>query len=898
MPALSRLRIRSLLVLLASAALGGSVSGSDGVRPAPPTLAESLPVARLQPDPAIPTLQAAVGHTWAADITSHRHMGDYLDALTQAAPDRTRLESYGESYEGRPLLYLVITSAENMERLEEIRESLRQLADPRVTTAAEAESLTERLPAVVWLAASVHGNELSSTEAMLLTAYHLLADQRSETRDLLDRLIVVIDPLQNPDGRERFIRSFRENRGVFTPSNPLSTQHAERWPGGRFNHYLFDMNRDWFLQSQQETVARVKAYLDWQPQIYVDAHEMGRNNTYFFVPSADPVNPFVLPAQRDWLWKIGRHQADWFDRYGFAYTTREMFDSFYPGYGSEWPTLQGGLGILWEQAGTRGLVVDRDDETKLFYEQAVLHHYVSALATLEIAAQQRERLLQQFHAARARGVQWGNEGTVKQFFLPVGPRPQRTRRLATLLARNGVEVHVVADRVRVTGVDVRDGRTVERAVPPGSFQIPVAQPTGRLVRALLDQQVEMDEAYLRRQLERKADDLPDQIYDVTAWSLPLAFDVACLAADRTFALGPRWDPASPDTGRSVAPAQVAYLVRPTDGAVEAACYWLQQGVRLHVTNEGFTLRDRKYPRGTLIIPTRENGPELHELVVRGAARYAVRVVPTDTAFVDEGAHFGGPHVKWVRPPRILLAMDQPARYSVGHTWYLFDQQLRYPTTRVRCGDLPQVDLGDFNVLILPDGDYRGFTPFDKSWADRLRQWVQDGGTLILVAGGAIWAADENIGLVALRRAGKEGAAAASDGSPDSNPPAQSEKETAQRWPDRVPGAFLKAHAFQKHWLTFGCSATFPAFFHGDIAFEPLPPTTGRSLVEFAAEDELLVSGFCWPETKPLIAGKTYLAYQPLGKGHIVAFAADPNFRAMFPSLQRLFVNACLFGPGQ
>ena len=853
----------------------------------------TLPLAELQPDTAIATLEAVTGHGWGDDITTHSQMESFLQSLARAAPDRVRLVKYGTSYEGRSLWYLVATSPENMARLEEIRDQQRRLADPRRTSAAEAESLVADLPAVVWLAASIHGNELSGTEALLLTAYHLLADQRPDTRRLLERMVIVIDPLQNPDGRERFINGYREQRGVFTPSHPFSTQHAERWPGGRFNHYLFDMNRDWFLQSQQESAARVTAYLEWQPQLYVDAHEMGRNNTYFFVPSADPVNSFVLPSQRDWLTKIGRHQADWFDRFGFGYTTREMFDSFFPGYGSEWPTLQGGLGILWEQAGTRGLVVDRDDDTKLYFREAILHHYVSALATLEIAADGREELLRQFYAARTRGIQLGEEGPVRQFFLPVGPRPERSRRLAELLVRNGIEVHVVADRLRVAGIEVRTGRRVEQNVPRGSFQIPVAQGAGRLVRALLDRQVELDADFVQRQLDRQADDLPDQIYDVTAWSLPLAFDVPCLATDRPIPLGERWDPAVPDASSGLAPAKVAYLLRPTDGAAQAVCLWLQQGLRLHVTNEEFRLGDRKFPRGTVIVLVRENGPQLHSLVEEGAKQFGARVVPADTGFVDEGAHFGGPEVKWIRPPRILLAMDQPASYSAGHTWHLFDQFLRYPTTRVRCSHLPQVDLNEFNVLILPDGDYRGFSALDKAWADRVRQWVRDGGTLVLVAGGAVWAADEKIGLFPLRRVAKQvsadGEAAeqtsvGQDGSPE--------------WPDRVPGAFVRANAFEKHWLTFGCSPKFAAFYQGNILFHPLPRGAGRSIVEFADEDELVVSGFCWPRTRPLIAGKTYLAYHAMDKGHMVAFAADPNFRAMFPSLQRLFVNACLFGPGQ
>ncbi|MBM4093156.1 MAG: peptidase M14, partial [Planctomycetes bacterium] len=322
-----------------------------------PAADSRLPVSDLQADPAIPTIRAALGYDWATAITSHAQMERYLQELVKSAPDRTLLVRYGTSYEGRGLYYLAVTSAENRRRLEEIRTANQRLADPRLADADEARRLVAELPALVWLAASVHGNELSCTEAALLAAYHLLADTRPETQAMLEKLVVLIDPLQNPDGRERYVNVYRESRGRFPNANPLSTEHAERWPGGRFNHYLFDMNRDWFLQSQQETVHKVRAYLKWQPQLYVDMHEMGHNSTYFFVPPADPINPFVLHSQMEWLWDLGRQQAEWFDRRGFSYTTREMFDAFYPGYGSKWPLLQGGIGVLWEQAGTRGLLV-------------------------------------------------------------------------------------------------------------------------------------------------------------------------------------------------------------------------------------------------------------------------------------------------------------------------------------------------------------------------------------------------------------------------------------------------------------------------------------------------------------------------------------------------------------
>lgn len=267
-----------------------------------------LPLKEVDASPEIPTLEKVVGYAWARGISSHAEIQRYLQALAKAAPDRTKLVRYGSTYQRRGLYYLVISSPANMKRIEEIRQNNLLLSDPRKVSAQQAAMLIENSPAIVWLAYSIHGNECSPSDAAVLTAYHLLADRRAETQRWLERLVIVIDPLQNPDGRDRFVHSFRSNRGAFVESNPLGSEHTEPWPGGRTNHYLFDMNRDWFLQSQRETRAKVKAYLDWQPQIYVDAHEMSRGSTYFFTPSTDPVNPFVLARQNEWLLRIG-HQA-------------------------------------------------------------------------------------------------------------------------------------------------------------------------------------------------------------------------------------------------------------------------------------------------------------------------------------------------------------------------------------------------------------------------------------------------------------------------------------------------------------------------------------------------------------------------------------------------------------
>ena len=310
-----------------------------------------LPMPEVDADPKVPTLKQINGHGWGEDISSHAEIERYLRALNEAAPDRTRLVRYGQTIEKRGLYYLAITGPKNLARLDEIREANLRLADPRKTTPEQAKTIAESNPAIVWMAYGVHGDEISSGDAALLTAYHLLADRRATTRQMLEKVVVILDPMQNPDGRDRFVNFHREGRGVAPDPEPLAAERVQRWATGRHNHYLFDMNRDWFLQTQVETRTRIAAYLQWQPHVTIDAHEMGSNSEYYFDPPADPILELITPKQRDWFARFGTRQGRRFDQYGFPYTSREVYDAFYPGYGSTWPTLHGSIGILWEQAG-------------------------------------------------------------------------------------------------------------------------------------------------------------------------------------------------------------------------------------------------------------------------------------------------------------------------------------------------------------------------------------------------------------------------------------------------------------------------------------------------------------------------------------------------------------------
>ena len=868
-----------------------------------------LPMPEVDADPKVPTLKQQVGHGWGEDISNHSEIEQYLRALCEVAPDRTRLVRYGETIEKRGLYYLVITGPKNLARLDEVREANLRLADPRTTTPEQAKAVAESNPAIVWMAYGVHGDEISSGDAALLTAYHLLADRRATTREMLDKLVVILDPMQNPDGRDRFVNFHRAGRGVAADPEPFAAERTQGWATGRHNHYLFDMNRDWFLQTQFETQTRIAAYLQWQPHVTIDAHEMGSNSEYYFDPPADPILELITPKQREWFARFGMRQGRRFDQYGFPYTSREVYDAFYPGYGSTWPTLHGSIGILWEQAGARGLIIDRDDQKQLHYHDGVRHHYVSSISTVETAAAMGKELVKDFYDYRASAIALGREGPVRDYILLAGPTPARAATLAQLLVNNGIEVRRVARAGTVKAKGGIDETAKDWPVPVGSYHVTVAQPAGRLARSLLDARFDMGEAFRKRQLDRKVRRLGDEIYDLTGWSLPLAFGVASLTIEGSSKIASDPIGAPKATGNVVGPARakVGYLIHAEDDAAMVALGdLLRHGFRAHVFDQPTSLGGEKFAKGTLLLRTNENDDTIHEVVRRLALERGLSVLATDTGLVDEGAGLGSFHVSWVKPPRVAMLFDRPASQFAGHTWYLFDQVWHYPVTRVPGSALADLDLAKYNVLIFPDGRYPG--PLGEPFVARLKDWARGGGTLILVKGAASWATEKTVGLLASKPVKKvvksepeakpetDKKAGEKEDKPAASTEPKADGEKPEESPDPVPGAFLRASVYDDHFITFGSPAeTFPLI-NTDLILAPLKPTDGRNLVNFTPRD-LLVSGFCWPQTLDLLAGKPLVLYQSLGKGHVVAFTDDPNYRAMTPTSQRFFLNAVFFGPG-
>jgi hypothetical protein len=875
------------------------------------------PVPELAPgaryDPAIPTIKQVLGHDYGERITPPEEIPIYLGALHRAAPDRTRLTEYARSWEGRPLWLFVIASAERIAALDSVKADLRRVADPRSLSAADADRLVRELPVVTWLMHGVHGNEISSSDAALAEAYHLLASQGDPDVDAVRRdSIVVIDPMQNPDGRARFIVQNLLGGAALADPNPLAAEHDEPWPGGRPNHYLFDMNRDWFSQSQPETRGRIAAMLEWFPHVVVDLHEMAGDSSYYFAPPAHPINPHVTRSQTASFELFGRANAARFDERGFSYFVRESYDEFYPGYGESWPIFQGAVGMTYEQASPRGLVWKRTDGDLLTYRDAIVRHFTAAMTTAATAAKHRERLVRDFFDYRRSAAMEGEAGDVREYVIVPGHDVSRARLLARTLVTQGIEVRRADEPVKVGS----------RTIAAGAYLISNAQPSGRLLRNLLDPHTAQDAAFVKEQDRRRRLRLGDEIYDITAWSLPLAYDVEIVTASS--AISGRSTPVSAEAVRPAAPlpaARVAYLLPWGSATAAAVADALRAGVRVRHAGRPFTLGGRRYPIGTAIARTSDNGGDLAARLGPIVARHDAEAVAVDTGYQDDGISLGSGSVEALKPPRVLLAWDAPTQaQSAGWARYVLERRYGIPVTAVRVSSIGRVTLHDFDVIVLPSGTYAPLAT-DESLR-RLRDWIRGGGTLVTLAEASRWAAGERVNLVETRTelrggrpeteppsgaaapaagtgasGGSSGTGAAGAGTPqpfDYEKSVQPERER----PENTPGALLRVVIDQEHWLSSGQDAEMQALVEGQRVFTPIRLDRGRNVGVYAPGDTLIASGLVWNEARDQLARKAYLIHQPLGQGHVIAFAEDPNFRAFTEAAQLLFVNAVLLGPAR
>ncbi|KZY56821.1 carboxypeptidase [Erythrobacter sp. HI0063] len=849
-------------------------------------------------DPGIPTLEQIAGHATGSDITSPEEIVAYFKALAEAAPERMKLVEYARSWEGRPLYYAVIGSAENIARREQIKAGMARLA-----RGGEPEAQDGLVP-VTWLSYGVHGDEISSSDAALALAYHLLAargDPRVET--ILANSLVVIDPSQNPDGRNRFVQHYSQARGAVPIADPSAAEHDQQWPGGRFNHYLFDLNRDWFALTQPETRGKVAAIGEWKPVVLVDAHEMGGEETYFFPPSADPFNPNITATQREKQVLLGRNHAAWFDRIGQVYFTREVYDAFYPGYGDTWPTLKGAIASTFEQGSARGLVYRRRDGSEVTYAEGVRNHFIATLSTALTVAENAEAFLRDYAAYRrsARAERPGGS-----YVIDLGTRRWNAEALGRRLAAQGIETRRIVGPVTLCGRDY----------PSGALTVDRAQGDGRLIRSLLDESTALPADFVRRQEQRRERGQAHELYDTTAWSVGMMSGLAVSVCDAARGRGDILDASSPiapmRSGNDADPFGVAVPWTDT-GQARLVVAALAEGLVGRATADAFQSDGRTYPRGTVVFARGENAPGALRRLEELAQTIGAETVGLAQGWTQSGPNLGSASFVRLSNPRVALVWgDGTAPTSAGAWRYVVEQRLGLPVVPIRGDAIGRTILSDYDVVIVPDAD--PLSSLGGAGIAALRSYAGEGGVVVTVGGSTVGFAQGKEALFSTRRetvlggTPRETGGEAEDGDEGGEFVAGEAipDEAAYRAatidqpapPDELPGALVRTVADPDSYLSSGYEQGPIVVAEGSTVFRPLNKADGINVLRFAGPDRLVASGHVWDENRLQLAYKPYMMAQPVGRGLAIGFTHDPTTRGYLDGLDLLIANAVLFAPAR
>ncbi len=835
-----------------------------------------------------------LGYELGTRFTPHAEMLRYVAHVVAHSPDRMRQQQYGRTYENRPLELVYVASAANLPRLEDIRRNNLRLAG------LETGAVSGTTPAVVWLSYNVHGNEAVSSEAVMQVLYDLANPANAAVQGYLQNLVVIVDPCVNPDGRDRYAQWYNRVANQQPNASPLSWEHHEPWPGGRYNHYYFDLNRDWAWQTQQESRQRITVYNQWLPQVHADFHEMSPLAPYYFSPAAKPFHADLTPWQRQFQDIIGDYNRKVFDRNNWLYFTRETYDLFAPFYGDTWPSFNGAIGLTYEQGGggSAGLRYAKPDGDTLTLTQRIEHHRATSLATLQAAADRHEDLTREFRKFYA-DARTKPQGEYKTYVLAGSSDPGQVKALTQYLDRQQISYGFAAKRSRQAGYSYATGKAETVQIEPQDVVISMYQPKSTLVKVLFEPQAQLEDSLT---------------YDLTAWSLPYAFGLNGYALKNQLSVvggqlpansvvrsqlpvvSGRINPATrsenePTTDNqqlTTTTAPYAYLARWNSlQDVRFLSRLLQQGVKLRVADEPFETEGQKYGRGTLIIARTGNerlGPRFDQLVHAQADSAGVTVQAVQSGLSTTGGDLGSRSVRPLKMPAVaVLAGPGVDATAFGEVWHFFEQQVGYPVTVLGTDYFSSVPLHKFDVLILPDGRYDDVLT-DKALAG-IKAWVRAGGRLIALEGASRFLAGSKDLL--LKTKAVDSAAVAKKKAPYAalRRYADAEREGIE---DKVQGSVFRVQLDNTHPLAFGYGSTYFALLREAPNYQFLPEGGWNVGV---LKKNSYAAGFTGRKARAGLTDSFVLGTQDLGRGQIIYLADNPLFRAFWQGGKLLFGNA-------
>jgi hypothetical protein len=797
-----------------------------------------------------------LGYELGSRFTLHHRIVDYVEHVG-ANSNNVRVHYYGETYEGRPLVAAFISSADNIRNLEAHR--ARHLA-----LVERGQPLPENAPAMIWLSYNVHGNEASSSEAALATLHALVSGTDARTDAWLRESIIILDPNLNPDGRDRYVNWFTQTVGARPQPNPHAREHFEPWPGGRPNHYLFDLNRDWAWLTQQESRHRIAFYNEWMPQIHVDFHEQSVDAPYYFAPAAEPFHEAISEFQRDFQYELGRNHARQFDANAWLYFTRQRFDLFYPGYGDTWPTFNGAVGMTYEQAGhgRAGLTIVTAERDTLTLHDRIRHHVTTGLSTIETTVRNRASMHESFARYFADARRGGDRPV--SYVLKADRDGHAIRALARLLDAQGIRYGTPGGRTTVRGKAYdRPGSNRTLEIGPGDLVISTAQPKGVLARVLFEPEAALADS---------------ATYDITAWALPYAYGLEAVVTTETIPTS-TFQPMR--SGRVTGgPAPYAYLVAWSgEGSIRFLSDILQNGVRARFTTEPIEAEGRVWERGSLIITRagNERVGDRFEGIIRSAAVAAnVEAVGTATGFVSRGPDFGSGDISHLSQPRVAtIAGPSINSTAFGEVWHFFDERIEYPLTVLDERAFNTNRLRDFDVFILPSGLYEDI--LTEKRLPELRDWLSQGGRLIAMEGAVtFFAGKDGFGL--------ERRAPADTLEPSQRKFGDRERERVSRM---VAGSIFEVAMDPTHPLAYGYGTTYHSMKRGTAAFSLLKEGWNVGVLRAEAP----ASGYAGAVARERLQDTLVFGHHAVGSGQVVYLVDNPLFRGFWHGGMLLFANA-------
>ncbi|SDB20987.1 Zinc carboxypeptidase [Flavobacteriaceae bacterium MAR_2010_188] len=796
-----------------------------------------------------------LGYEIGTQFSRHSQVVDYFKEVAEEMPNQVKLVNYGETYERRPLYVAYVSSEENMRNIETIRENNLKRAGLLDGSPSSNEV------AIVWLSYNVHGNEASSTEASMNTLYKLL----TEKQEWLKNVLVIIDPCINPDGRDRYANWYNETKSTPYDTDPQASEHNEPWPGGRPNHYLFDLNRDWAWATQIESQSRLKIYNKWLPQVHVDFHEQGINAPYYFAPAAEPYHEIITDWQREFQTKIGKNNASYFDKNGWLYFTKERFDLLYPSYGDTYPMYMGAIGMTFEQAGhgRGGLGIITDEGVELSLKDRVAHHTTTGLSTVEVASQNVEQLNTQFK-------NFFDTSSLKNRSYVLRGNPDKIAAVADLLKRHEIK-YGFSSKGKSTGYNYSTNKSGSFETTSADLVVSVDQPKGKMVKVLFEPDAMLSDSLT---------------YDITAWSLPYAYGLDGIQSEKI--IGTQTTTVN-SVINSENKSSTAYILNWTslnDGKFLAEL--VNSDFRVRFTEKPFSSDGVAFNRGSLII-TRGDNKKIEDFdskLVSIANAHNRTLHAATSGFATAGPDFGSPDIKLINKQKVaMLSGKYTSSLSYGALWHFFEQQLKYPVTSINTDDLDDVDLGKYNVLIMPNGYYGGL--MKEPIMEKIKDFVKGGGKLVAIDGALNSFVDKE-GFNLKNKKKPETDEDKKDSTKNLVPYADREREYAK---NLITGAIFKTKLDNTHPMAFGYPDYYFTLKLGNDSYSLLD--RGYN-VGYLAEGAKSVSGFTGSEAIKNLGETVVFGEERMGSGSFIYFVDDVLFRSFWENGKLFLVNSIFF----